>query len=143
MPIENKRIEKYANIEWKKCHWLQPENFKSRLKSDINRLKRSLIENDFIMPFFVSEKIEKEKVYILDGHGRKEALEQLQKEGHSIPDKLPALFLDVHTKKEAFKTLLLYNSHYGIISKKELDNLIGQLELDPKTHQSNTIAARL
>ena len=127
--LKNDKIYKYEPIFWQKCHWLQSRNFKSRLKSDIEKLKKSLIENDFIMPFFVSEKIEEGKTYILDGHGRREALDELAKEGHSIPEKLPALFLNIRTREEAYKTLLLYNSSYGIIRKSELKNLLSELNL--------------
>ena len=127
--LRNDKIYKYEPIAWQKCEWLQSKNFKSRLKSDIEKLKKSLLENDFIMPFFVSEKIEEAKTYIIDGHGRREALDELVAEGHTIPKKLPALFLDIRTKAEAYKTLLLYNSSYGIIRKSELKNLLSELNL--------------
>ena len=127
--IKNEKIIKYEMIAWKTAHWLQPKKFKSRLRSDINRLKNSLLKNDFIMPFFVSEKIEEDKIFILDGHGRKEALNELSSEGHSVPDSLPALFLDVKTKEEAFKTLLLFNSNYGMITRSGLKDVLSELDL--------------
>ncbi len=134
--LHNKKIYKYEPVSWKSCQWLQPKKFKSRLRSDIEKLKKSLLENDFIMPFFVSEKIQKDKIYILDGHGRKEALEELEQEGYRIPDCLPALFLDVDTKQKALQLLLLYNSSYGLIRKSELDNLLSELNMKDNEQES-------
>ena len=49
--LKNQKIEKYALIQWKECLWLQPKNFKSRLKSDIEKLKRYSKAQLFQTPF--------------------------------------------------------------------------------------------
>ena len=94
------KIIKTALIDWKALEWLQPKNFKKTQKEVFEKLKNSLKNNDFIQPFNVWQKSENE-IFILDGHHRKRALQELENEGVQIPEMLPANFIECENKKEA------------------------------------------
>ena len=70
------KILKTEQIDWKKLEWLQG-NLKELSKESFNKLKTSIVKNGFLMPFHVWEN---GKTWILDGHHRKRALEELQKD---------------------------------------------------------------
>lgn len=109
MDITNKII-KSDLIEWRNLEWLQGK-LKAIPDSSLKKLKQSLVNNSFVQPFNVWEN---GKLWILDGHHRKLAMEQLEAEGYNIPDKLPANFVECKNKKEASKLVLVYSSIYAM-----------------------------
>jgi hypothetical protein len=128
------RIIKTELIEWKKAEWFQPDEFKKTSKEKLNKLKTSLKNNGFASPFYVYEK--QNKTIILDGTRRDLALKELENEGVNIPDKLPATFLDIKTKKEAKKFLLIYHAEYGDINQDFAFDFFSDLNFD---HLNNEI----
>ena len=120
------RIIKTEEINWREVEWLQG-NLKELSDKQFGKLKQSLIKNSFIMPFNVWQN---GKLWILDGHHRQKAMLELEKEGHSIPDKLPANFIDCKDSKEAKKLVLIYSSIYARASEESLKEFITAADLN-------------
>jgi len=125
MEIRN-RIIKTEPIRWRKLEWLQG-NLKTLSRQSFERLKQSLVKNSFVQPFNVWED---GMLWCLDGHHRKRAMEELEKEGYAIPDCLPANFIDCKDMKEAKKLLLVYSSIYARISEESLYEFLHTEQLD-------------
>lgn len=123
------RVNKTELIEWKSAEWLQGE-LKKISKEALSKLKTSLLNNGFIMPFNVWLNQGDNKVYILDGHHRKMALQSLEDDGIIIPDKLPANFIDCKNRKEASKLVLVYSSLYARASSESLLDFINLENID-------------
>ena len=122
------RVLKTELINWREAQWFQNEALKQLSPEAMERLKASLQANQFIMPFHVWQ--EGETIWILDGHHRQLALNQLQAEGVSIPDELPATFIECADSKEAAKFVLIYSSIYAKIQNAGLDEFLKLHEID-------------
>jgi hypothetical protein len=120
------KIIKTENIKWKNLEWLQG-NLKDIPKTAFQKLKQSIVKNQFIQPFNVWEN---GKLWCLDGHHRLKALQELEKEGHTIPDTLPANFIKCKDKKEAAKLVLVYSSIYARTTDEGLYEFINVEGLD-------------
>lgn len=92
------------------------------------KLKESFIKNGFKSPFYVWQ--DKSKLWCLDGHTRIPVLKLIEDDGHVVPEKLPANFVDCKNRKEAKKAVLIYNSHYATIQHDALAEWISDLNLD-------------
>lgn len=113
------------NIKWDTSEQLTLDelvpfqgNLKKRTQEDIDKLKESLLREGLIMPFAVWK--HDGRNYILDGHGRHEALRQLTMDiesGLQVTDKYPCLIIHADTEDDARKTLLQITSQYGKITK--------------------------
>lgn len=125
--ISNK-ILKTELVTWKDLKFLQSENLKDLPKQAEEKLKQSILNNDFCQTFNVWQK--GKDVFLLDGHHRVKILKKLEEEGNIIPDKFPANFIDCKNRKEACKLLLIYSSIYA---KIEQDGLVEFLELEELT----------
>lgn len=91
-------------------------NLKTRTPQDIGDLKSSLVEEGLMMPFAVW--LHDDKKYLLDGHGRKEALVQLAVEDASLLSvDWPCVYITADTEEDARKALLQITSSYGKITK--------------------------
>lgn len=91
-------------------------NLKSRTSQDIGDLKKSLVTEGLMMPFAVW--LHEDKKYLLDGHGRKEALVQLAVDDASLLSvDWPCIFITADTEDDARKALLQITSSYGKITK--------------------------
>jgi ParB-like chromosome segregation protein Spo0J len=113
-------ILKTEKIEWQKLHDLQPINLKNNYHSE--KLKTSLKENGFSFSIYVWESKKDGKIYIIDGHARKDTLIELKAEGCKIPDKLSCTFLDIKNKKMATKYLLqVFNQKTNPINQESLN----------------------
>lgn len=90
---------------------------KKRSEQDVRDLGQSLLEDGLLQPFSVwrnSEGVLK----ILDGHGRKAALEYLALENPDILDQLfPVILIEADTEEEAIKACLQMMSTCGKINK--------------------------
>jgi DNA modification methylase len=125
--IQNKII-KTELIDWKKLKWLQPVEFKKITRTRLDKLKKSLLENGFSDAFNTWNS--NEEIFILDGCYRQKALNELEKDGISIPSMLPGNFISCKNKAEAKKLVLIYNSHYAKIDDKDGLNWFQDLKLD-------------
>ena len=91
-------------------------NLKKRTTQDIAELKDSLLREGLLMPFAVWD--HDDKKYLLDGHGRKEALVQLAVEDASLLNvDWPCIYIRADTEDDARKALLQITSSYGKITK--------------------------
>lgn len=124
------RIIKTELVSWKDFLFIQYKSFKNITAEDMQRLKNSIIKNDFIETFKIWQN--GKELYCLDGFHRCKAFEELAKEGYKIPAKFPADFIKCKNKKEAAKLVLIYSSFYAKISKTGLDEFlqIQDLNLD-------------
>lgn len=91
-------------------------NLKKRTQQDIDGLKESLLREGLLMPFAVW--IQGDKKYLLDGHGRKEALVQLAvDDANLLTVDWPCIYVKADTEDDARKALLQITSSYGKITK--------------------------
>ena len=91
-------------------------NLKKRTAQDIAELKDSLLREGLLMPFAVWD--HDDKKYLLDGHGRKEALVQLAVEDANLLNvDWPCIYIRADTEDDARKALLQITSSYGKITK--------------------------
>ena len=93
------------------------KSLKKVTKKNLEKLKRQIVENGFIAPIFIWKKNSANN--ILDGHGRKKALESLAEEGYEIPD-IPVVFIEAVDEADARKKLLAISSQYGEFDNEEL-----------------------
>lgn len=90
---------------------------KKRTEQDIAELKASLEREGLLMPFAVWQ--HEGKNYLLDGHGRRQALLSLiEKEPEVISTKFPVVMVSADTEDDARKALLQITSTYGKITKQ-------------------------
>ncbi len=113
------RVLKTENINWRELAFIQQDNFKELAVEDMEKLKASLVTNNFIQPFYVWEDTDGVR-YCLDGKHRTLAQEELIKEGVDVPYSLPATFIDCKDKKEAARLVLIFSSFYAKITQKGL-----------------------
>src|SRR5574343_302880 len=96
-------ITQPKKINWMELHDLQPENLKVKMHGE--KTKQSIVELGFARAIYVWENPEENnKMYIIDGHTRKDILLELVNDGYDIPKELNCTFLDntkIRTKKEA------------------------------------------
>lgn len=122
------RIVKTEPIQWKSLQFIQQEGFKEHSTIDKNRLKKSLLENGFALPFNVWVD-ESETVWCLDGYHRVQDLKELETEGVDVPETLPANFIDCQNKQEAAKLVLVYSSFYAKVREDGLMDFMSMYEL--------------
>src|SRR5690242_11673982 len=87
------RVLKTELIEWRKLKFIQQETFKELSPHAKERLKTSILSNNFTQPFYVWEDPSTADIYCLDGKHRTLILEMMVREGIEVPDLLPATFI--------------------------------------------------
>lgn len=123
------RVIKTENIKWREAKWLQNDNLKDLDEEGMEKLKNSLVENSFVMPFHIWE--DKEGIrWILDGHHREKALKRLDADGVEVPELLPATFIDCENKQAAAKLVLIYSSIYAKITSVGLNDFLELFEIE-------------
>jgi len=144
------RIVKSELVELKNLKWFQSESLKNISDDSFKRLKKSIYENGFIQPFNVWHEEETGTDWILDGHHRKRAIDELVSEGLiSMPEFLNANYVDCVDRREAGKFLLLYSSEYAHMTQEgfnefvefneiELDDVIGEIDIPAIEFESET-----
>lgn len=99
---------------------------KKRTPQDIEALKKSLMDEGMMMPFVIwrkpgdpeAETSTEVNMYLLDGHGRKEALVQLAVDDPELLEfQWPVIYVDASDEDAARKALLQITSQYGKITK--------------------------
>ncbi len=123
------RILKTELINWRELQFIQNANFKELEPEAKHKLKASMAANNFIEPFYVWED-EMFVKWCLDGKHRTMMLEELIKEGISVPYQLPATFIQCKDKKEAAQLVLIYSSVYAKITQEGFNDFIKLNELD-------------
>lgn len=105
-------------------------------KRDITKLANSIKKNGWSFPVFVWEH------YVLDGAGRKLALQKLLEEGHEVPE-IPVVDIQAKDIQEAKQKVLEVSSQYGMITKESFLEFSEDLELDFDTFEIAGIDADL
>ncbi len=95
---------------------------KKRKKRDIDRIINSIDKHGFATPFFVWRK--KEINYVLDGHGRLEALRKLE---ISQDTQVPVVYIQCKNRAEAKELLLKITSNFGKISKEGFSDFLNDI----------------
>lgn len=115
-------------------------DLKKRKQADVQQLCQSLIQEGLMAPFFVWE--HDNKKFILDGHGRLEALTSIAMINPEVMDQdYPCVFIRAETEEEARKALLQITSQYGKITKAGLKHFtatIPQYKAAPVTKKLST-----
>lgn len=123
------RVLKTENINWRELAFIQQDNFKELSPEDMNKLKSSLVNNNFVQPFYVWEDADGVR-YCLDGKHRTKAQEELISEGYDVPYSLPATFIDCKDKQEAARLVLVFSSFYAKITQQGLFDFKELYDLD-------------
>lgn len=124
-------------LDWQKAKWFQPKELKVTTPELIGKLKKSLKQNGFGRPFAIWKRGDTN--FILDGHHRKAAMEELLKEGVKIDAKLPAYELEIKNEKEAKRAVMLLNSHYADINAASATDWIKEMGFNEILETANTI----
>lgn len=101
-------------------------DMKVRKPKDLAALGDSLLNEGLIMPFALWRN--DGKLYLLDGHGRREAIIQLAlADPELLTQKFPCLVIDAASEDDARKALLQISSTYGRVNKKGLQRFIAPI----------------
>ena len=99
-------------------------DLKSRTEGQIEELKKSLLEEGLLAPFFIwkgtLQAEDGEKSWIIDGHARHEALKRISLEADDgsfwFNERFPVVYIEAESPDEAKKALLQITSSYGEIT---------------------------
>jgi hypothetical protein len=123
-------------IEWRKMESLQPDNLK--MPYNIGHLKKSLLENNFAMPFFGWQN--GESVFVIDGHQRREVLSELESEGVKVPELLDCQLINAKDRQQAIKLLLsVFNSKSNPIDLEVLTEWVETEEVEIEITSLNVV----
>lgn len=86
---------------------------------DVTNLKNAIIKNGFSFPVFLWYGHN----YVIDGTGRRKAVEELTKEGYEIPE-IPYVEVEAATLEEARHKVIEASSSFGDITKKSLADFV-------------------
>lgn len=122
------RILRIENIDWRELQFIQQDDFKEWLPNGNKKLLESLVKYQFIAPFMVwhHEGVN----YCLDGRHRCLDLQEAVNQGATVPQLLPATFVDCRNMKEAAELVLVYSSAYARITQQGLLDFIKDFDLD-------------
>ena len=99
---------------------------KKRTADDTKKIEKSINDYGFATPFFVWKHDGINSV--LDGHGRLQALKEMQKRGEEIPA-LPVVYIDCANEAAAKNLLLRICSTYGEMTAQTVRDFIKELEI--------------
>ena len=85
-------------------------------KRDVTKLKNAILKGGWSFPVYVW----KDNDYVIDGKGRKQAVEELIKEGHTITE-IPVVDIEAKDLKEAKQKVLEVSSQYGDVTKDSFE----------------------
>lgn len=122
------KVLKVGTIKWKDLQFIQDDNFKEWIDNGDEKLINSLMKYQFVDPFKVWEN--DGNVYCLDGKHRTLDLSQLIDRGVTVPEELPAIFLDCKNIDEAAELVLVYSSAYSKITQQGLFDFAEKFSLN-------------
>jgi DNA modification methylase len=102
-------------------------HLKKRTSKDLDQIEKSILQFGIAFPFFYSD-IEGHW-YILDGHGRKQALLRMRERGAIIPQ-MPIVRVEAASIEEAKQLLLRCESRYGVLEIEGFREFIDGLEIE-------------
>lgn len=124
------RVIETRLLKWKEFQFIQQEQFKDLSPHASDKLKKSILENQFTQPFYVWEEPETGIYYCLDGFHRVKMLHQLVNDNFRVPEELPATLIHCENKQEAAKLVLIYSSIYAKITQQGLFDFIQAYDLE-------------
>lgn len=124
------RVLRTDTLPWRQLQFIQQDDFKELSPDARNRLRASILANDFTQPFYVWQEPGTDINYCLDGKHRVLILHDLEKEGYDIPDLLPATLMFCEDKKDAARLVLIYSSMYARVTEAGLAEFASMYELD-------------
>ncbi len=123
------RIIKTANVKWRDLKFIQQDNFKEWIDNGNQKLVDSILKYQFADPFKVWQ--DGDILYCLDGKHRTLDLEQISSlPGITVPEELPATFIDCKDKKDAAELVLVYSSQYAKITQQGLIDFTEEFDID-------------
>ena len=125
--IENKVSNFQREISLDLLHDFQDPDFKEAKHKE--RVKQSLINHGIVGAVHVWLDTTDNKIYIVDGHTRKDALIELQADGYKLQNTLPCVFLDLANKEEVAKVLLTHNAKTAKINQDALPSFLETYEI--------------
>ena len=129
------RVIKYGLVEWRRItDWQQ--DVKTIDANEMDKLLNSFDKHGFFDNFLLWE--QPNGFICIHGHQRLKALHKADALGWTIPDKLPAIYLDIKNEKEAREMILAAASTFGQINKDELIHFIEDNKLDMSGLASTT-----
>jgi ParB-like chromosome segregation protein Spo0J len=96
-------------------------------KKNLDALKKRIVEDGFISPFFVWE--DSGDYRLLDGHQRLAAVCSLREDGYNLP-MFPVVLIEAKDEEEAKARLLSITSQYGEFESVELESWLSELDAD-------------
>ena len=100
---------------------------KYREDTEYEKIMRSIYKHGIAFPFFVWKSGRTN--FILDGHGRTEALKLENEKGITIPP-LPVVYVKAKDKETALNLLLRLNSRYGTITSEGMREFMDGVDID-------------
>lgn len=125
--MENKTIKN--NVKDTKTFTLQEflgkefNNLKDNKKRNVKKLKNSFLKHGFSVPVFLWGD------YVIDGTGRKMAIEEMVREGYLFPA-IPYIEVEAKDKAEAKQLALSISSTYGKITGESFLDFSSDFEVD-------------
>ncbi len=101
-------------------------------KRDVSNLKNAIKKHGFDFPVFTWTNPENNQVYVIDGAGRKKALEELTFEDYRIQN-IPYVEIEAGTIEEAKQKTLNVSSSFGFVTKESLIQFADGMEIDFST----------
>lgn len=101
---------------------------KERSPESLKRLRKSILKHGFIAPFFVWENPGTARLMIIDGHSRREVLNQMKDEGYAMPQ-FPVDFIDAANLDDAKAKLLAISSNYGKFTEQGVKGFLDSFDL--------------
>lgn len=123
MQLENK-VKNCFCIPWDTLKTYEFNTLKDENR-DVSKLKNSIVNDNFNFPFYVWAGHR----FIVDGSGRRQALQELQDDGYIIPD-LPIVEIEASSKQHAKKLVLSASSRYGEITQNSYNEFIEDIDLE-------------
>lgn len=102
-------------------------DLKERKEEDVIKILKSIRDYGFSVPFFYWQG--QDSKYIMDGHGRKLALDIFRQLNGNVPQ-LPIFEIKAKDKKEAKQKLLRLDSRYGKVTKGGFDEFVADLDVN-------------
>lgn len=122
------RIINTEPVNWRELQFIQQEDFKEWLPNGDKKLIESLLKYQFADPFKVWH--HNGINYCLDGRHRFLDLKMVSESGYTVPEMLPATFINCKDMKEAAELVLVYSSAYAKITQQGLLDFVKNFDLD-------------
>lgn len=124
------RVIGTRHVAWKEFKYIQQETFKALPADAKQKLKASILQNEFSQPFYVWQDPATKDIYCLDGKHRTGIMLELIGEGVKIPEVLPATFIECENKKDAAALVLVYSSIYAKTTEQGVFDFVKMYDLE-------------